>query len=109
MRPLLLVAGVPEEQIRIRSGKHRIDTLTRSFDWLHYLELSPEYEELAKVWRLLPESTWKHYDLFEIEGLREQGLLTVAKKKLLKKWKTKRPSIFNKDKKRKHPNARVDR
>lgn len=100
MRPLLLIAGVPKEQIRVRSGKPQIQTLSRAFDWLHDLKMSLEYRAMVIVWKLLPESTWKRYDLYQITGLREQELLKTAKKKLLKLWKTKRPSIFNKDKKR---------
>ena len=100
MRPLLLVAGVPEEQIRVRAGKPRIETLSRAFNWLHDLYMSPEFENLISVWKLLPKETWAKYKLFEFEGLREQELLKVAQKKVLKLWKTKRPVIFNKDKKK---------
>jgi len=100
MRTLLLVAGVPEKQIRIRTSKSHIETLSKAFNWLHDLYLSPEFAELKSVWALLPEKTWRRYDLFEIEGLREQELLKIAKKKVLRLWKTKRPVIFNKDKKK---------
>ena len=107
MRSLLLIAGVPKEQIQIRSGKRHIDTFIRAFDWLYYLEISLEYREMVAVWALLPEATWGHYVLFQIDGLREQELLKIAQRNLLKKWKTKRPAMFNKD--RSAPNVRMDR
>ena len=100
MRPLLIVAGVPKEQIRIRSGKLQIATLSKAFDWLHDLKMSLEFDELISTWKLVPEKTWERYRLFGIEGLVEQQLLDIAKKKVLKKWKTGRPAVFNKDRKR---------
>ncbi len=100
MRPLLIVAGVPKGQIRVRSGKLQIATLSKAFDWLHNLKMSPTFEDLIKVWKLRPESTWGRYKLYQIDGLKEQELLGVASKKVLKLWKTKRPLIFNKDRKR---------
>lgn len=106
MRPMLLVAGVPKEQIRIRNTKHQINTVNRAFDWLHDLLLSPEYRKFVKIWKLRPEIIWARYKLYGIEGLREQELLEAAGKKLLKRWKTKRPSMFNKDKIRKRPNVK---
>jgi len=105
MRPLLLVAGVPKCQIQIRTSKSHIKTLVKAFDWLHNLYLSPEFAELKSVWGLLPEETWKRYTLYEIKDLREQELLKVAQKKVLKLWKTKRPVIFNKNKKKRKPDA----
>lgn len=107
MQPLLLVAGVPKHQIRVRTNKSRIEILSKAFNWLHDLFISPEFEELISVWKLLPEKTWRRYALFEIEGLREQELLKIAKKKVLKKWKTKRPNIFNKDKKKPNPETPI--
>ena len=100
MRTLLLVAGVPEHQIRIRTNKSRIEILSIAFNWLHDLYLSFEFAELKSVWKLLPEKTWCRYTLYGIEGLPEQKLLKIAKKKVLKRWKTKRPTVFNKDKKK---------
>lgn len=100
MRPLLLVVGVPEEQINIQSSKHRADALARAFDWLHDLKMSSEYKHTAHIRSLLPEKVWKRYKLFAIEDLREQVLLNISKKDLLKKWRTKRPAMFNKNKKR---------
>lgn len=100
MRSLLIVAGIPKEQIRIRKGKPRIETLSKAFDWLHNLKISPAFEDLIKVWKLLPEAIWARYKLYQIEGLKEQELLIIASKKVLKLWKTKRPAVFNKDRKK---------
>ncbi len=100
MRSLLIVAGVPREQIQIRANKPQIQTIAKAFDWLHDLKMSPEYIALFKVRNLLPESMWEKYELLDIEGLREQELLKDAGKKVLKLWKTKRPTVLNKKKKR---------
>ena len=100
MRPLLLVAGIPKAQIRVRDGRLQIKTLSAAFDWLHDFKMSSEYGELVKVRKLLPEATWKRYTLYEIEGLREQKLLAAAAKKVAKKWKSKRPVVFNPNRKR---------
>ncbi len=99
MRPLLIVAGVPKEQIRVRDGKLQIETLSKAFDWLHNLKMSPVWSELVKVRKLLPEATWKKYKLYELEGLREIDLLDDASKKVAKLWKSGRPRVFNKNRK----------
>lgn len=102
MRPLLIVAGVPKGQIRVRDGRLQIKTLSAAFDWLHDLRMSKEFSELVNVRKLLPEATWKRYTLYEIDGLREQKLLEVAAKKVAKKWKSKRPPVFNPNRKRRN-------
>lgn len=102
MRLLLLVAGVPKGQIRVRDGRLQIKTLSAAFDWLHDFKMSAEYIELVKVRKLLPEATWRHYKLYEIEGLREQKLLITAAKKVAKKWKSGRPKVFNPNRKRRN-------
>ncbi|MEE9548732.1 MAG: hypothetical protein V3V68_05190 [Nitrosomonadaceae bacterium] len=61
--------------------------------------MSDEYEDMVYVYDLVPSETWKRYELLEIEGLREQILLEKASKKLLKKWRTKRPRLLGKRKK----------
>ena len=99
MKPLLVVAGVPKYQIRIRSGKHKIETYARAFDWLHDLYMSDAYHQVKYVYNLLPEEIWQRYKLFEIEGLCEQIMLEAACKELFKAWRSKRPQLFNKDRK----------
>jgi len=94
MKPMLLLAGVPIECLKIKNKKYRIDACNRAFDWLHNLKISPEYEKITKVRALLPEKTWERYDLFEIIDLREQVLLSKAKRELLRKWNIKRPAMF---------------
>lgn len=96
--------GVPESQIRIRKGKFNTKTLSRAFNWLHDLSISKEYVEYTAYRRLRPEDTWKRYELFGIAGLPEQLLLERAAKKLFRCWKRKRPSIFNKDRKKREIN-----
>ncbi len=99
VKPALLMIGVPKQCIRIKEGKHRIDAYNRAFDWLHDLKMSAEYINLLKVRALLPEGTWRRYDAFEITDLREQILLSEAKRKLLKRWSHKRPAMFKRNKK----------
>ncbi len=99
VKSTLLMAGVPEKCLQIKDGKHRIDAYNRAFDWLHNLKLSVEYINLLKIRGLLPEATWRRYDAFEITDLREQILLSEAKRKLLKRWTHKRPAMFKRHKK----------
>jgi len=102
VRPTLLLAGVPKECIKIkkRDKPYRIDACNRAFDWLHNLKMAYEFTDLIAARALLPEETWARYELFEIEGLREQGILVEAQRALLKKWTTKRPTMFKGHKKR---------
>ncbi len=94
MKPLLLVAGVPNKQINIRTAAPKIDTLNKAFDWLHDIKISHQWETLKEAWAMLPEETWRRYKTFELEGLAEQNILKSAQKTLLSLWKTKRPYIF---------------
>lgn len=97
VKPILIQIGVPLKQIRVRKGKHQIKACGRAFDWLHDLKISAEMAEYKGVRALLPEATWKRYDLFGIEGLREQKLLRQASQKLNARWRKKRPAMFNSD------------
>lgn len=101
LKPVLIKAGIPEKQLRIRRGKHRVPACNRAFDWLHDIKLGTEYQEYKKVRALLPETTWDRYILFEIEGLREQKLHEQAAQKLRARWRRKRPAMFNSDLKKK--------
>ena len=74
-------------------------TLDKAFDWLDNLFLSDAYVGVLGIYKLLPPDVWKLYKLHELEGMREQELLDEACKKLLKSWRTKRPTLFGKDKK----------
>lgn len=100
MKSILLAAGIPEEQIRMRSGQHQIKTCAKTYDWLHDLYMSNAYQDVRAIWRLVDPETWRRYKLFEIDGLKEQELLECASKKLRKAWKTKRPRLLGKDRKR---------
>lgn len=97
VRPLLLIAKIPKHQLRIRNQNHQVASLARAFDWLHNLKMSPEYDRLKWVRGLLPEETWRKYDLHQLEGLQEQILLRIAIKDLQNKWRKKRPAVFNRD------------
>lgn len=103
--PTLVKAGIPDKQLRIRNGKHRTEACSRAFDWLHDIKIGVEHQEYKKVRALLPEVTWFHYELFGIEGLREQELLSEASKKLRARWRRKRPAMFNSDLKKRDRNG----
>ena len=102
LRPLLLEAGIPNSQIRLKSKKPTIVTLNRAFDWLHNLKLSKEYREMEYIFGLLSPEIWKRYQLFEIIDLEEQKLLNNAKKKLLKRWRNNRPTTLGTKKVKNH-------
>ena len=98
IRGTLLLIGVPIGCTKIKEKKHRIDACNRAFDWLHDLKMSREFADFCKVRALLPEETWQRYALFSITDLREQKLLSRVGRALLKKWNTKRPALFARDK-----------
>jgi len=101
LKPTLLLAEIPVKQLSVRKGNHSTKACGRAFDWLHDIKMSVELKEYKSVRALLPEATWKHYTLFEIEGLREQILLEQAAQKLRACWRKKRPAMFNSDLKKK--------
>ncbi len=51
--------------------------LQEMYEWLLEIKFK-EYKQLKYVWNLLPEEMWNRYDLFNVKGLREQGLLRKA-------------------------------
>jgi len=95
LKPTFLLAGVPEEQLRVRNTKHSTAACARAFDWLHDIKISSELSRWKEVRSLVSEITWKKYILFEFEGLREQELLIRASKALKARWRKKRPAMFN--------------
>lgn len=101
LKPILLLAEIPVKQLRIRKGNHRTKACGRAFDWLHDIKISAELKEYRSVRALCPETIWKRYVLFEIEGLREQVLLEQAAQKLRARWRKKRPVMFNSNLKKK--------
>jgi hypothetical protein len=98
MKPYLVAAGVPEGQIRMACGNHKIKTCIAAFDWLHNIYMSKEYKALVFAWDLLPPIVWNRYKMFELQGMREQLILESAVGPVLKLWRDKRPRIFGKDK-----------
>lgn len=101
--PFLRIAGVPEQQINVAKGpNYKVHHYVRAFDWLHEFILSDELAAWKRVRAMRPEETWKHYDLIGVEGLREQELLQEASKKLLRRWRLKRPRMFGPDREKKN-------
>jgi hypothetical protein len=76
-----------------------------AFDWLHNLYMSPEYEEVAKIYALCTPEIWERYVLFQIEGLREQELLEEAGKLLTRKWRTNRPRLLGRKRNEQNTNC----
>lgn len=98
MKPILLVAKVPESQINFKAGHHKISVCASAFDWLHLISISDEFTKLKWLYGLLPPEVWKRYELHGFEDMPEQLLLNAAGKKLLKLWRTGRPRVFGKNK-----------
>jgi hypothetical protein len=99
LTPMLKLAGVPETQINVAKGRrYKLKHFVDAFDWLHQFSLSPAYEGFVDVYSLREPEVWANYKILEIEGLAEQNLLQEAGKKLLKRWRVKRPRMFGKDK-----------
>lgn len=95
---ILRLAGIPEQQINVAKGyDYKVNHYVKAFDWLHDFTLSPEMDRWYVVRSMRPEETWEHYDVIEVEGLQEQILLQEASKKLLKRWRQKRPRMFGPD------------
>jgi len=97
MKPVLLAAGVPKHQLHMRSGRHKIETCVKAFDWLHNIYLSEEYAKMVYAWGLLPPEIWDRYILLDVIETREQEILEQAKRRLLVIWKRNRPRLFGKD------------
>jgi hypothetical protein len=51
------------------------------------VELQELFAEYDKIKKLVPEATWRMYDMMGTRGLREQKLLDDSKKKIRKHWK----------------------
>ena len=95
---LLVMVGVPSEQINVCSGpRYRVNHFIKAFDWLHDFILSDEYVEVARVWNMRRPSDWANYAFLGVEGLQEQVLMQEAGRKLLKRWRLKRPRMFGPD------------
>jgi len=100
MRPVLVEIGIPVEQINMRCGHHLIKTCNVAFDWLHDIFVSNEFQELLRIWNLLPENIWKRYRMHGFEDFREQILLSEAGRDVIKLWRCKRPRLFGKNRPR---------
>lgn len=100
MRPVLLDAGIPENQITMPKAdpiRIKFDSYVRIYDWLHNIYLSEEYAGILKVKKLLPEYVWNNYKAFGVRGLPEQLLLGSAGEKLQKLWRKNRPQFLGRD------------
>lgn len=95
---LLIEAGVPARQVKMPEGRPpdqiKIEKYTEAFDWLHRLSQSDAMTAVQKAKALLPQEIWDNYKSFDINGLREQGILADAQLLLRKEWKKQRPYFF---------------
>jgi hypothetical protein len=98
MRPYLIAAGIPKEQINVRKGNHKVDTYLKAFDWLHDLFMSEDYRHHIYVWDLVTPEIWASYAALQITGLREQDMLAESSKTIRKLWKTRRPQVIGRNK-----------
>lgn len=84
MEPHLLRSKVSTKRLSRLRGNLKVynDALITKFSRLMQdIELH-EYREVQEIWQLIPETQWQSYEAFDIEGLREQLLLTAALKNL---------------------------
>jgi len=98
MRPVLLAAKIPASQVNMKSGRFRIDTCSKAFDWLHDLYMSDDYKNVYNIWKLVSAETWERYKIYGIEGLKEQEIIEEYGKALLLAWRNKRPKLFGPNK-----------
>lgn len=99
LRVLLKWAEIPESQVNVATGFHyRIDHFVKAFDWLHAFSMSPAMLEFKRIFALRPLNVWENYKSIELEGLREQIMLTEAAVELKKRWKVKRPRMIGPNK-----------
>lgn len=89
MKNLTIEAGVSDiryNSIIVDIDDFNEEELKKILEWLYQIR-EHEYEALKKIKDLLPDEMWERYDLFNITGLTEQGLLKEAKRKLRDVWR----------------------
>lgn len=88
MKELTLKAGVPESQLEevVKADELlNVEILTERVEFLREVRNGP-YEEVRKVWVLVPPATWEMYQLLGQKRLAEQRLLRKHMKALKKAW-----------------------
>lgn len=88
MRELTLRAGVKIEninQIASLNNETPKELLEGTLDFLISVR-NHEYEQMLKIWNLLPKEIWDRYLSFGETALREQLLLREQFKLLRKRW-----------------------
>jgi hypothetical protein len=89
MKTLTLKAGVPESQLNevtiVDPEIINDEILTERLDFLKEVRKTT-YEEIRKVWTLVPPETWEMYELLGHKRLAEQTLLRKKMKALKKSW-----------------------
>jgi hypothetical protein len=91
MREATLAASVPSttfELVLEVTGDLTEDELRERAEFLQTVRRG-EYQEVLDVWGLLPPHVWAQYDIMGVAGLREQRMLSEARKKLRKAWRKK--------------------
>ena len=87
MKSLTLWCGVKElqfESIIMEIDEFMDEDLNNCIEWLNYILLH-QYEDVRKIWKLLPQQTWEHYEKtgFSCNAL---TLLKQARKRLKTVW-----------------------
>jgi len=93
MRPLLIEAGILQDRLLMPQGDPRRIRCAGPLAWLTVVH-DTAWAEANKIKRLLPQEIWDYYKIQEFQDMREQVMLEAALKKLVKAWKTERPSFF---------------
>lgn len=95
--PHLERAGVPSHAYALPEGEPPEQSLEKASRFLLMVTESPEFMDVLKARELVPESTWRDYELYEFTGFQEQVIYANALRELKRLWNTNRPTFFGKD------------
>lgn len=98
MKPSLLLAGCNPNHVRVASGDFKLKTYNDAYDWLHRIYLSDVYAAVKKIYDMRTPETWVTYALMGTEGLWEQEAIADAGVALKRRWRTKKPRLYGRDK-----------
>lgn len=97
LSPHLERAKVPTHAYTMPEGDPPDASLEKACRFALEVVESTEFLTVLQRRDLVPESTWKNYDLYGFTGLQEQKLYATALRDLKRIWNTSRPTFFGKD------------
>ncbi len=94
IRSILVFAGIDGEQVKLKSGNYKNQTIKKMALWLGKLITSDEYQALANTYLLLHPDIWTRYDHLSIVDTQEQILREERSGPLRALWRTDRPKMI---------------